>query len=135
MLVTAFTQLVGCQVPIQQAPMGRVTTPQLAVAISKAGGLGMLEHPSPIPLADRIAQCEQAKAGPFGVNILMLFLDRSNLADVELAARRARLLEFFYGTPDAGLIDLVHAGEALAGWQVGSVAEANWSPGRVSGER
>jgi hypothetical protein len=54
----------------------------------------------------------------------MPFLDRSNLADVELAARRARLVEFFYGTPDPGLIDLVHAGEALAGWRVGSVAEA-----------
>jgi NAD(P)H-dependent flavin oxidoreductase YrpB (nitropropane dioxygenase family) len=124
MLVTAFTQLVGCQVPIQQAPMGGVTTPQLAVAISKAGGLSMLEHPSPIPLADRIAQLERAQAGPFGVNFLMPFLDRSNLADVELAARRARLVEFFYGTPDPGLIDLVHSGEALAGWQVGSVAEA-----------
>jgi nitronate monooxygenase len=124
MLATAFTKLVGCQVPIQQAPMGGATTPQLAAAVSRAGGLGMLDYPSPIPLADRIAQLEQAQAGPFGVGFLMPFLDSDNPIDVELAARRARLVEFFYGTPDRGLIDLVHVGGALAGWQVGSVAEA-----------
>jgi hypothetical protein len=33
-------------------------------------------------------------------------------------------VEFFCGTPDPGLVSLVHAGGALAGWQVGSVAEA-----------
>jgi nitronate monooxygenase len=54
----------------------------------------------------------------------MPFLDRSNLDDVEQAAGRARLVEFFYDTPDPSLISLVHAGGALAGWQVGSVAEA-----------
>ena len=124
MLATAFTELVGCQVPIQQAAMGGASTPQLAIAVSRAGGLGMLEHASLIPLADRVAAVEQAHAGPFGVNFLMPFLDRSKLDDVELAAGRARLVEFFYDTPDPGLISLVHAGGALAGWQVGSVAEA-----------
>lgn len=54
----------------------------------------------------------------------MPFLDPSNPTDVELAAGRARLVEFFYATPDPGLVSLVHAGGALAGWQVGSVAEA-----------
>jgi nitronate monooxygenase len=54
----------------------------------------------------------------------MPFLDRSNLSDVKLAARRVRLVEFFFDTPDPALISLVHAGGALAGWQVGSVAEA-----------
>jgi nitronate monooxygenase len=124
MLATAFTELVGCRVPIQQAPLGGATTPELAAAVSRAGGLGMLEHPSRIPLADRIAELEQAKGVPFGVNFLMPFLDRSNLSDVELAARRGRLVEFFFDTPDLSLVGLVHAGGALAGWQVGSVAEA-----------
>ena len=32
MLTTAFTRLVGCTVPIQQAGMGGVATPELAVA-------------------------------------------------------------------------------------------------------
>ena len=30
-LATEFTRLVGCRVPIQQAPMGSVSTPDLAV--------------------------------------------------------------------------------------------------------
>jgi nitronate monooxygenase len=124
MLATAFTQLVGCQVPLQQAAMGGATTPELAIAVTKAGGLGMLQHGALAPLADRITQLEQAKAEPFGVNFLMPFLDRNNPADVELAAGRARLVEFFYDTPDPALVGLVHAGGALAGWQVGSLEEA-----------
>jgi nitronate monooxygenase len=124
MLRTAFTELVGCQVPVQQAAMGAAATPELAIAVSQAGGLGMLPHGALTPLADRIARLEQAGAAPFGVNFLLPFLHRDALGDVELAAGRARLVEFFYGDPDPGLVGLVHAGGALAGWQVGSVAEA-----------
>jgi NAD(P)H-dependent flavin oxidoreductase YrpB (nitropropane dioxygenase family) len=50
MLRTAFTDLVGCQVPIQLAPMGGgVVTPELAMAVSRAGGLGMLQRADPTP--------------------------------------------------------------------------------------
>jgi len=42
MLQTAFTRLVGCSVPIQQAGMGGAATPGLAAAVSDAGGLGMV---------------------------------------------------------------------------------------------
>ncbi len=34
------------------------------------------------------------------------------------------MVEFFYGEPDPRLIDMVHAGGALAAWQLGSLAEA-----------
>ena len=37
---TRFTQLVGCSVPIQQAPMGAISSPDLAVAVADAGGVG-----------------------------------------------------------------------------------------------
>src|SRR5207244_2196363 len=40
------------------------------------------------------------------------------------AAARARVVEFFYDQPDAGLVEIVHRGGALACWQVGSGAEA-----------
>ena len=43
MLNTRFTELVGCSVPIQQAGMGAVAPPELAAAVSEAGGLGMLK--------------------------------------------------------------------------------------------
>jgi len=35
-----------------------------------------------------------------------------------------RVVEFFYGDPDASLVRRVHDGGALAAWQVGSLAEA-----------
>ena len=43
MFTTRFTELVGCSVPIQQAGMGAVAPPELAAAVSEAGGLGMLK--------------------------------------------------------------------------------------------
>ena len=39
---TSFTRLVGCRVPIQQAPMGTVSSPDLAVAVAEAGGVGTI---------------------------------------------------------------------------------------------
>ena len=33
-------------------------------------------------------------------------------------------MEFLWADPDPALVELVHAGGALAGWQVGSVGEA-----------
>src|SRR3989475_11794693 len=41
-----------------------------------------------------------------------------------MVVARARVVDFFWGGPDARLIDQVHAGGALASWQVGSVGEA-----------
>src|SRR5258706_3285882 len=41
-LATRFTELAGCAVPIQQAPMGLVSTPGLAVAVADAGGVGRI---------------------------------------------------------------------------------------------
>lgn len=125
MLRTAFTELVGCQVPIQLAPMGGgVVTPELAIAVAGAGGLGMLQRAEPIPLADRITELERAESGPFGVNFVLQTRGPSDRAEIELAASRARLVEFFWADPDPALVELVHAGGALAGWQVGSVGEA-----------
>jgi NAD(P)H-dependent flavin oxidoreductase YrpB (nitropropane dioxygenase family) len=39
---TRFTDLAGCRVPIQQAPMGSMSTPALAVAVADAGGVGCI---------------------------------------------------------------------------------------------
>ena len=40
---TSFTRLVGCEVPIQQAPIGfAAALPELPLAVAAAGGHGML---------------------------------------------------------------------------------------------
>jgi NAD(P)H-dependent flavin oxidoreductase YrpB (nitropropane dioxygenase family) len=59
---------------------------------------------------------------PFGVSFLMPFLEPPER--VELAARRAGLVDFFYDDPDPDLVGLVHGQGALAAWQVGSAEEA-----------
>jgi NAD(P)H-dependent flavin oxidoreductase YrpB (nitropropane dioxygenase family) len=123
MLSTRFTTLVGCTVPIQQAGMGGVAGPRLAGAVAAAGALGMVGSariPAPV-LTRMLDQLRQDAAGPVGVNVLIPFLD---LACVEVAASRVRVVEFFYASPDPALIRTVHAGGALACWQIGSEEEA-----------
>jgi len=123
MLPTRFTELVGCELPIQQAGMGSVAGPDLAVAVSAAGGLGTVAlHtvPADIVAATLERMARQTRA-PFAFNVLMPFVGRDA---VEAASSRCRLVELFYGDPDADLVGLVHEGGALAGWQIGSLAEA-----------
>jgi nitronate monooxygenase len=102
--------------------MGRIGTPQLAAAVTNAGGLGMLPgggaRAALEPLLDEV---RAATRGPFGVNFLLPFLDPDA---VDAAASSARLVEFFYGDPDPDLVGRVHAAGALAAWQIGSVGEA-----------
>jgi nitronate monooxygenase len=123
MLTTRFTRLVGCSVPVQLAGMVNVSHPALVAAVTEAGGLGMLGggRLSQSAVMGMVEDTRRLTPGPFGVNFLVPFVDR---ATVQTAARAVNLVEFFYGAPDAELVELVHAGGALACWQVGSVAEA-----------
>ena len=73
-------------------------------------------------LATMLDPVTRPSDGAIGVNFLMPFLDGNEA--VEVAASRARVVEFFYGEPDKGLVDRVHDGGALGFWQVGSVREA-----------
>lgn len=125
MLSTAFTELVGCTVPVQLAAMGGgITTPELVTAVSRAGGLGMLQRGGTRPFEERLDEIARADAGPFGVNFVPPLGQTEDPGEIELAASRARLVEFFYDDPDPALVALVHEGGALAGWQVGSAEEA-----------
>jgi nitronate monooxygenase len=124
MMQTPFTRLVGCQLPIQMAGMGGVAIPPLVVAVCRAGGLGMLAGDGSSPQTMR-RLLDDVRAGtdrPFGVSFLMPFLREP--ACVDAAAGVARVVEFFYGAPDAQLVVRVHAAGALACWQVGSADEA-----------
>lgn len=122
---TRFTDLVGCTVPIQSAAMGGVVTPELAAAVARAGGLGMLAAPAFTEggIDAQVGRVETSDTGDgaVGVGFLMPFLDRDAFTRV---AGRVRLVECFYGTPDADLVALAHGAGALVSWQVGSVDEA-----------
>jgi nitronate monooxygenase len=124
MLSTPFTELLGCRLPLQQAPMGGVTTPELVAAVAGAGGVGMV--PAQMLPAEYLAGLLDDLAGRtdgvVGVTFLLPF--GADPACVEVAAERARLVDFYYGDPDPALVARVHEGGALASWQAGSAAEA-----------
>jgi nitronate monooxygenase len=122
MLSTPFTKLTGCRVPLQLAGMPVVTL-ELAMAVAEAGALPMfsaLRAPTPF-LTDTLEKAARRTRAPIGVNFLIPFLDKEVL---KVAAARARVVEFFYGDPNPGLVDIVHSAGALACWQVGSTDEA-----------
>lgn len=122
MTAPSFTDLVGCPLPLQLAGMGGVSTPELAAAVSNAGGLGMIGGAGvPIEMLGGMLETLGATGKPFGVNFLMPFLD---LEAMRLAAGVARVVEFFYGNPDRSLVEIAHAGGAVVSWQVGSEDEA-----------
>lgn len=123
MIETRFTRLLDASAPIQLAGMPGVSTPALVSAVAAAGGVGMLPTAllPPEVLEHVLDELAETTSGAFGVNFLIPFLDRRC---VTIAARKARLVEFFYGEPDPDLVEHVHSLGALASWQVGSLAEA-----------
>jgi nitronate monooxygenase len=123
-LTTPFTELLGCRVPLQQAPMGGVTTPELVAAVAGAGAVGMV--PAQMLSANTLEQLLDdlvgLTSGVVGITFLLPF--GADPACVEVAAARARLVDFYYGDPDPALVARVHDGGALASWQAGSADEA-----------
>lgn len=128
MLTTRFTRLIGCDVPIQQAGMGDVATAELASAVALAGALGMIGgvRMGAKVLGEELDSLPRQTRSRIGVNFLVPFLDRESL---EVAASRVRVVEFFFGEPDADLVERAHGVGALAAWQVGSVEEARAAAG------
>jgi nitronate monooxygenase len=114
-------ELLGCELPIQLAPMGSVSaTPSLPLAVAGAGGHGMypglaLPPPALAPVLDALA------GRPFGANFIVPLMNRDSL---ELAIARAPYVDFFLSDPDPALVNAVHAGGAVCGWQVESADEA-----------
>jgi NAD(P)H-dependent flavin oxidoreductase YrpB (nitropropane dioxygenase family) len=127
-LITRFTTLIGCDVPIQQAGMGDVATADLASAVALAGALGMIGgvRIGAKVLGEELDSLPRQTRSRIGVNFLVPFLDRESM---EVAASRVRVVEFFFGEPDAELVERVHGAGALADWQVGSVEEARAAAG------
>jgi nitronate monooxygenase len=123
MMETPFTRLVGCTVPLQLAGMGAISSVELTAAVSEAGGLGQVTLAgTPLEVADeRLERIRALTSRPFGVNLLIPYLD---LPILELAAVRARVIDFFWGQPDPVLVRRVHDAGALASWQIGSAGEA-----------
>ena len=121
-----FTSLVGCRLPLQLAGMGGVGTVELAAAVARAGGLGMLPALGP-PAGERVraAIASGGERAVVGLNVLMPFLEVQRRAIDEAVEAGASVVEFFYDEPDGDLVAHVHELGAIVSWQVGYVDEAH----------
>ena len=123
MIRTRLTDLVGCTAPIQQAPMGTVSSPRLAVAVAEAGGIGSINTLGVTreTLRQHLDDMREQTDGVLAVSFLTNDIDADAVAD---AASRVRVVDFFWSDPRPDLVDIAHRGGALVNWQVGSVEEA-----------
>ncbi len=122
-LATRFTELAGCRVPLQQAPMGPVSTLALAAAVAEAGGVGSISvlGMTATQVDQVLARLAARTTGVLAANFLTAQIDPDVVA---AAAARVRIADFFWAEPDPALVETAHRGGALACWQVGSVEEA-----------
>jgi len=72
-LRTPICQLLGIEYPILQSGMAPIGGPELAAAVSAAGGLGILgaAHLAPDEVRRRIREVRRRTSRPFGVNLLL----------------------------------------------------------------
>jgi enoyl-[acyl-carrier protein] reductase II len=124
MLKTRFSERFGIDTPIMVAPMGPdLTGPELAAAICKAGGLGILQAqlcPAPL-LKQQIRYLRTLTTRPFGVNFVLKFPHHEGIQvciDEHVAA-----LSFFWGDPSE-FVPAAHAAGIAVLHQVGSVDAA-----------
>src|SRR5205814_10657843 len=108
MLRTTSTEVVGVEAPIQMSGMGSVGGPKLAAAVSQAGGLGTntVAGLAPNEVEARVDLIRTQTKKPFALNFLIPVVDTEA---VKAAARACRVVDFFWGRPDAELVRIAHA--------------------------
>jgi len=120
---TSFCRLVGIPFPIVQAPIGGMATPELAAAVSEAGGLGMLSltWSDPDEIEAALARMGDLTDRPFGVNLILEWPQEERLRQCLDAG--VRIVSFFWGDPGP-LVPIAHEAGALVLHTVGSAEEA-----------
>ena len=122
-LVTPLTTLLGLRVPVVGAGMGPVAGPELAAAVTRAGGLGSVgAGGDPLPVvADRVARARRLAAGPLAVNVVLEVTPAEVVAG--LLETEADVLQTGWGDP-APWIARAHAAGKRVMHRVTSAAEA-----------
>lgn len=121
---TPVCELLGIEQPIVQAPMSAV--PELAAAVSNAGGLGALALTWSTPAGDVVRETAALTDRPFAGN-LVLSSDQHHRLDDALEAG-LRVVSFFWGDPGP-YIQQVHDADGVVLHTVGSAEEARRAVG------
>jgi nitronate monooxygenase len=124
-LRTRLTDLLGIEHPVVQAPIGSATCPELAAAVSDAGGLGHLAVTwrSLDDTREVVAKTRELVEGPFVVNLALDDRTTHLPTDEHLEAALeagAPVVSFSFGDP-APHVERVHEAGATVMATVGSV--------------
>ena len=120
---SALMVLFGLKYPIFSAGMGVTAIPELAIAVSSAGGLGAVG--TALPAADlvrqRVSKAKSATNRPFAANIL---LARNPEALPVALDAGAPIIQFAWGIPTVDAVVAVRKAGAKMGIQIGNAAGA-----------
>lgn len=121
--MTPFCRRLGLTAPVVQAPVGSASTPELAAAVSSAGGLGMLAltWTPPASVRERIRATRALTDRAFGVNLVLEWDQHERLR--ACAGEHVAVVSTFWGDPRP-YVDPIHALGALHVHTVGSAEEA-----------
>src|SRR5215211_1939709 len=121
--LTPFCQRLGLTAPVVQAPIGGATTPELAAAVSNAGGLGMLALSwTPAEgVRGRIRATRALTDRPFGVNVVLEWDQHERVR--ACTEESVAVVSTFWGDPRP-YDDAIHAGGALHAHTVGCAEDA-----------
>lgn len=131
---TPVCDLLGIDVPILSVGFGASATPELAAAVSNAGGCGVLGLGIPLEhVRDRIRKTRELTDRPFGGNFIIASLGSPHATDEQRAGRRAGIeaaiaeripvIVLFWGDP-APFVGPAHRNGVKVLIQVGSAEEA-----------
>ncbi|WP_158967233.1 NAD(P)H-dependent flavin oxidoreductase [Chachezhania sediminis] len=127
MIVTPLTELFGLGAPIVQAGMAFAgMTPDLAIAVSDAGGLGSVAiGPMPVPVMQMLmGGVRQGTTRPFHVNFITIYTEEAHIDALCADPDPVAAASFHWGHPPKGWIDRLHAAGIKVMEQLGSVGAA-----------
>lgn len=120
---TRFCRLVGVPLPIVQAPIGGMATPELAAAVSEAGGLGMisLSWSEPDEIDEALARMRALTDKPFGVNLILHWPQAERIR--RCLDGGVKIVSLFWGDPTP-FVPMAHEARAIVLHTVGDAVEA-----------
>ena len=118
----AMMALFGLKYPIFEAPHGRATSPDLAIAVSNAGAMGALaDLGTPEEARKAVTRVRAATKGPFFVNYILRVEPASLQAALDAGAP---IVQFSWGMPTKEMVLAIRAAGARLGMQVTSAESA-----------
>ncbi len=130
MFKTKMTELFGIKHPIMQGGMQHLGTPELASAVSNAGGLGTINvtiYPTPEELRAAIRRTKELTDKPFCVNITLIPgkpLEENTLKQFEVIFEEGVKIIETAGASPAILADVIKKGNVIWNHKVAAVKHA-----------